>query len=438
MDRDTPLYVKTFKNVSKEDGNCPEGTKEDGDVCVALPLELSNYNKDCSCKFGYTGATCETPRMMCLFDGEESDGTSCKCMDGNGNTNLKVNSKGCCTKGTYWTQERYRTFNLLLHADFGVIEKNELYEDALLQVCSPVVTEPSKREAVYRQQQYIATTDEYILEETSCTTALKIPLEVAVQRHPESPTGIVNTVPSGADPVQWCMQNCSVGFVLEGSNCNCKDELAFMDYNQTVFTKGLTGSGMRYDVIHPSSDCYKASNGALYKPELSNNTAYLEPTRFFSLKDPVVETFNTLAECFSSCLARSTSGDVYGVIYWKSQYADNCECGIVDDGDDFGYIIRKYEDNVYRYIDYDTVYENPKPCGIDTYLSYPYMDEECHCPIWQFDKVLVKDDNRVYSLPLDADRANLHSCVENCTQMNKRTARVERAETFDCFCGDTI
>ena len=36
--------------------------------------------------------------------------------------------------------------------------------------------------------------------------------------------------------------------------------------------------------------------------------------------------------------------------------------------------------------------KNPKPCEIDTYLSYPDMDRDCHCPIWHFEESMVKDD----------------------------------------------
>ena len=189
-----------------------------------------------------------------------------------------------------------------------------------------------------------------------------------------------------------------------------------------------------------------------------------------------------------------------------------------------GYIIREYEDNVYRHTDFTTPYKNPKPCEIDTYLSYPDMDKDCHCPIWHFEESMVDDYSfvqetqtevtwnfpeggkervatdspyyrvsvvdecaarctaenyalgfmvgvggafldscycrggnetsfldaiiemidvykfvspKVYSIPLDDDRANLHACIEECTTLKKRTARVERAQNFTCFCGDT-
>ena len=128
------------------------------------------------------------------------------------------------------------------------------------------------------------------------------------------------------------------------------------------------------------------------------------------------------------------------------------DCGWAHPGDDYvrydftgenvvqastGYIVREYEDNVYRHTDFTTPYKNPKPCEIDTYLSYPDMDRDCHCPIWHFEESMVKDDAEAYSIPLDAPRANLHSCVEECTSMKKRTARFERAQNFTCFCGDT-
>lgn len=778
MNGEDALYRKVVDSVPK-DSDCPAGTEEQGGVCVPLRLALENYNDDCSCKFGFTGTTCETPRMMCLFDGEETDGTTCICTDNNGEPNEKVNAKGCCTKGTYWDQERYRSLQLL--TDFVVLEDNPLYTSSFLHVCSPVADDIPEAEAIFHQHNYIVTTDEYILEETVCSESQEKPLAVAIPRHPAplyyelkhkgeceqndgwesgEPGGVASveacaaacqgkkigyklvlgfvfqpgscwceanpshpaedcgldpsnpddymrydfievehTVPLNADPVQWCMQQCDAGFVLEGSECSCRDSLAFVGGDQTVFSAGLMGNGMRYDIVHPSSDCYKMQSGELVRPEKFDNKRYLEPSRFLRLENVSLTDGSTVEECFAACTNAFTFGDfvtdtetevtynfpeggkervatdspyyreslvdecaarctaenyelgfIVGVggayldccycrggdetatldsiiemidVYkfvsssqcicgdplppfyevahqgecekndgWESsepsgaasvdacanacfgtmtvmnmptytfksagmwkKYVDapdgngrvalssklhrsnladecaarcvyagfvegfmlgkagdtnqNCYCKIngVDDtsssgydttyfdiydinedtstrevralgfvfkpgscwceanpshpdpdcqwlhpGDSYmrydfvgetksqvsnGYIIREYEDNVYRHTDFTTPYKNPKPCEIDTYLSYPEMDKDCHCPIFHFEESMVKDDALVYSISLDDDRANLHSCIEECTTLKKRTARVELAQNFTCFCGDT-
>ena len=51
--------------------------------------------------------------MMCLFSGSETDGSRCECLDNNGNPNLLVNEKGCCTKGTYGDQGTFKSFNVI-------------------------------------------------------------------------------------------------------------------------------------------------------------------------------------------------------------------------------------------------------------------------------------------------------------------------------------
>lgn len=42
-----------------------------------------------------------------------------------------------------------------------------------------------------------------------------------------------------------------------------------------------------------------------------------------------------------------------------------------------------------------------------------------------------------YTVPFDDTRANLHSCLQNCTQAGDVTARVDKRTQFECLCGDT-
>lgn len=132
-------------------------------ICHPSPLRLSNYKSDCSCKFGFTGNTCETARMMCLWNGEETDGTECICND-DGEPNLKVSKYGCCTKGTYWDQDKYASFTPL--SDFEPIPANRFYQDAFLYVCKPPETlleYENDQERILDIHNYVANTDEYLL-----------------------------------------------------------------------------------------------------------------------------------------------------------------------------------------------------------------------------------------------------------------------------------
>ena len=160
--------------------------KEDIIQCKAGPLELTNYNQgDCSCKFGFTGNTCETPRMMCIFSGQETDGTSCICSGSDGEINIKVRSSGCCTNGLYWDQIRYSSFSPLV--DFDVVPDNIFYYDALKSVCKPG---PMKLKSVsegadaVRVHNYAALTDEiYIRDSATCNFPKEIHIYKAVFRY---------------------------------------------------------------------------------------------------------------------------------------------------------------------------------------------------------------------------------------------------------------
>ena len=132
-------------------------------ICHPSPLRLSNYKSDCSCKFGFTGNTCETARMMCLWNGEETDGTECICND-DGEPNTKVSKYGCCTKGTYWDQDKYASFTPL--SEFEPIPANRFYQDAFLYVCKPPETlleYENDQERILDIHNYVANTDEYLL-----------------------------------------------------------------------------------------------------------------------------------------------------------------------------------------------------------------------------------------------------------------------------------
>ena len=102
------------------------------------------------------------------------------------------------------------------------------------------------------------------------------------------------------------MQHCDVGFVLENNGCSCRESLAFVDGDQSVFSEPLTGGGMRYDIVHPSADCYKMQNGELLAPEKTDNTRYLEPSRFLRLENVSVIDMSTVEECLAACTTAFT------------------------------------------------------------------------------------------------------------------------------------
>ena len=161
---DTPQaghpYLKIYSMRTVPD---PYETDKSQSICHPSPLQLSNYKSDCSCNFGFTGNTCETARMMCLWNGEETDGTECICND-DGELNTKVSKYGCCTKGTYWEQDKYASFTPL--SEFEPLPANRFYEDAFLYVCKPPETlldYESDRERIIDIHNYVANTDEYLL-----------------------------------------------------------------------------------------------------------------------------------------------------------------------------------------------------------------------------------------------------------------------------------
>ena len=43
-----------------------------------------------------------------------------------------------------------------------------------------------------------------------------------------------------------------------------------------------------------------------------------------------------------------------------------------------------------------------------------------------------------YSVPIDNSRANLHSCLQNCTFSKDATARISFTDKFHCHCGDAV
>lgn len=180
-----PMPYTLEQRVSIFDGDfiC---IKDDTIQCKAGPLELTNYNQnDCSCKFGFTGNTCETPRMMCIFAGQETDGTSCTCTLPDGSINPEVRSAGCCTNGLYWDQIRYSSFSPLV--DFDIIPDNIFYYDALKSVCKPgpmkLKSESEGADAV-KIHNYAALTDElYITNPAVCNFPIELPMYKAVFKY---------------------------------------------------------------------------------------------------------------------------------------------------------------------------------------------------------------------------------------------------------------
>lgn len=441
MNGDTPLYRKVIDSVDKVNNACPDGTVESGDVCVPEPLPLENYNNDCSCKFGWQGSTCETPRMMCLFSGTETDGTKCECLDNNNNPNLLVNEQGCCTKGTFWDQGRFKSFNAI--NQFIEIDDNSLYLREYRHVCRLSPTDGDFDEL--DMHNYIINTQEYTLEPSDCIGVDDKPLYNYVYRHDEDLTSGAIEYMQEIDYIQECLQHCGDlnkgSFVLTGIQCQCQDKKAFEDGSSTVFDQELTGSGKRYDILYPPG-CFKVNGNPVInsKPGPSNPNHYLLPTRFLFLEDVVTTTTYTLTECFSKAVDAGAEGFAYGYEFSNS---DACKYGDVPDyssiPDDTvpenGYIIRKGE-NITKHV--DKYLPNPKPCGLESYLTYPKdMDHLCDCPIWDYEDCATPSDTLLYSVAMSAMNATKHSCISACTLEDKGTARPVFGETFECWCGDT-
>lgn len=450
MNGDTPLYRKVFDSVLPENGTCPEGTVGT-DVCVPLPLELENYNKDCSCKFGFTGTTCETPRMMCLFSGTESqDGLSCDCRDNNGFPNSKVNDRGCCTKGTYWNQGKYKSFSLLV--DFLEFD-NLLLEKEFESVCTmaPTTTELTAAD----MHDYIVNTDEYFLEPSSCDGAEQVPLYNYVYRHMEDADGDNYKTVTGVDKEQECLQHCGDlemhGFNLKGNECRCLNSLSFIEgshhggvvsvFDESFFT--VSGNGKRYDIVYPSG-CFE-SEGVRITSTKQGPNYYLVPQKpqrmgciFSYLVDNSATQFfvNTLSDCVHNCLPA-------GLTHMRWDKGGGCYCGTsfaecpFDDPHQIGngsYIIKRATAAKHM----TKVLPNPLPCNIDSYLAYPdNMDNLCECPIWDYEDCgSPTGETLKYNVSLDEEKATKHSCIAACTKEEKGTARVEETDRFLCHCGD--
>ena len=160
----TTVSAPFFTAYSIRQVPAPYETDLDQSLCHPKPLALTNYKSDCSCKFGFTGSTCETPRMMCLWSGEETDGTECICRYSDGTPNNKVSKYGCCTIGTYWDQDKYASFTPL--NEFEAIPESPFYANAMLYVCKApdtLLEFPDDQSRITSIHNYVANTDEYYL-----------------------------------------------------------------------------------------------------------------------------------------------------------------------------------------------------------------------------------------------------------------------------------
>lgn len=178
-----PYRLEQRESVFNGDFIC---LKEDTVQCKAGPTTLNNYNRlDCSCNLGFTGPTCETIRMMCIFSGIETDGTACVCPGLDGNPNPKLRTTGCCTQGLYWDQIRYSTFSPL--TEFEKIFPNIFYRDALKAVCRPGPNKLVKEEegvTGLKIHNFAAMTDEYKISRPSvCSFPKHLSLYKAVYKY---------------------------------------------------------------------------------------------------------------------------------------------------------------------------------------------------------------------------------------------------------------
>jgi len=434
MNGDTPLYRKVIDSVDKVNNACPDGTVESGGVCVPEPLPLENYNNDCSCKFGWQGATCETPRMMCLFSGTETDGTKCLCKDNNNVLNPLLHEQGCCTKGTYWNQNRYKSFSVI--NDFAQIDDNSLYLREYQHVCA--LSPSSLGFDELDMHNYVATVDEYRLEPGDCIGAENKVLYNAIYRHrSDLPSGSIEQV-SEFNPIEGCLQYCGAlnkgGFYLEGRNCICRQDKAFEDGNTDVFTTTLTGTGGIYDILYPQG-CFKASGvtvtNSLEGAPRPNH--YLVPSRFVNIVNGIFESpTDTLKACYEKALASGNEAFTY-----KN---NECQYGMIGNvaRNEDGYLIEP-GNNIVKHMN-DLTIQNPKPCGIESYLVFPEkMSNMCECPIWDYEECATPSDTLLYSSSIASKNATKHSCISACTLDKKGTARITRGFVYahdgECISG---
>ena len=138
-------------------------------VCKPGEFILKNFISDCKCKFGFAGDLCETPRMMCILGGEETDGSICDCSI-DGGVNLKQNDRGCCANGMYWDQIRYSSFSPL--TEFAEIPDNVFYTDQLMSVCKPLhrkhfqIYGETDEKLALLSHNYVATNTDHEIEES--------------------------------------------------------------------------------------------------------------------------------------------------------------------------------------------------------------------------------------------------------------------------------
>jgi len=192
-------------------------------VCKPGEFLPTNFIHNCACKSGWAGPLCNTPRMMCIYDGDEIDGTHCECLR-DGVVDTRLSSRGCCPKGMFWQQDRYSSFSPL--QTFAPLPNNVFYKDALTMVCKPAPVDAmqspgedlSEDGLAMRQQRYVATTNQHeLLMSVPCVGEREVSLFKAVY------IGTENRVGDLGDSVLFYAEDVTGYFSSHNAKMRCLD-----------------------------------------------------------------------------------------------------------------------------------------------------------------------------------------------------------------------
>lgn len=328
--------------------------------CKPSELALSNYNNDCSCKFGWRGPTCEIERMMCLWSGEELE-NECLCKI-NDELNPKTSKYGCCTKGTYWNQERYSSFTPL--TDFKEMPDSRFYKDAFLYVCKPPDTYISfsdDQERVRSIHNYVINTDEYLLTRpTSCANAVSKVLFTPVFKSVSPPSPDTFTVANtygdsvvsvtaakdiksfeykrGVDPADQCASFCVeqdkgyVGFTLLTTEPNVNVKESRVCKKDDMVQTYIGGSSDPNPTPDQKLDvCFASCQEAPRYGRDKTGRGFSQPENFWDVYTSSDITYihlesNGGCQCYIGDLDHCETESVSGTVYKIEHQDTKCSC----------------------------------------------------------------------------------------------------------------